>query len=49
LEPTMSILEDGERMLWVNNGSSMVSQRPLRVTSGRLTLLIFNQMEDQPT
>ena len=47
--PTTSGREDGERTLLLNNGSSMESQRLLRVTNGRTTHLTFNQMEDQPT
>jgi hypothetical protein len=45
----MSTLEDGERMLWVNNGTSMVSQRPSRTTFGRLTHLTSNQTVVHPT
>jgi len=45
----MSTSEDGERMLRVNNGISMVFQRPSRITSGRLTHLTSNQMEAHQT
>jgi hypothetical protein len=45
----MSILEDGERMLWVNNGTSMVSPRQLRTIFGRLTLSISNLTVDLQT
>jgi hypothetical protein len=47
--PTMFGKEDGERMLWVNNGSSMESPRLSRITNGRITHLTFNQMEDPQT
>jgi len=44
----MSTLEDGERMLWDNNGTSMESPRHSRTICGRLTLLTFKATEDQP-
>jgi len=34
-------------MLLLNNGSSMKSQRPSRITTGSLTHLTFSQTEDQ--
>jgi hypothetical protein len=46
---TMSGLRDGERMLKHNNGSLMEFQRPSRTTTGNLTHLISNQMEDLQT
>jgi hypothetical protein len=45
----MSTSEDGERMPWVNNGTSMVSQRQSRTTFGRLTLSISNLTVDLQT
>lgn len=45
----MSISEDGERMQWVNNGTSMEFQRQSKTIFGRLTPLTFNLMEDQIT
>jgi hypothetical protein len=36
MEPTMSGSRDGERMLLLNNGSSMRSQRQSRITTGSL-------------
>jgi len=47
--PTMFGKEDGERMLWVNNGTSIKSPRPLRITNGSLIHLTSNQMEDPQT
>jgi hypothetical protein len=47
-EPIMSGSEDGERMLWVNNGTLMKSPRLSRVNSGSLTHLIFKETEPQP-
>jgi hypothetical protein len=38
--------EDGEIMLWVNNGSSIKPPRLSRITNGNLTHLTSNQMED---
>jgi hypothetical protein len=46
--PTMSGSRDGERMLLLNNGTSMRSQRPSRTTTGRATHSISNPMVDQP-
>jgi hypothetical protein len=43
----MSGSEDGERMLWVNNGTLMKSPRLSRVNSGSHTHLISKEMEDQ--
>jgi hypothetical protein len=48
LELTMSTLRDGETMLRDNNGTSMVSPRPLRITNGSLTHSISKAMVDQP-
>jgi hypothetical protein len=45
----MSTSEDGERMLWVNNGISMEFQKPSRTIFGRLTPLIFKAMVAQAT
>jgi hypothetical protein len=47
--PIMFGSEDGERMLWDNNGSSMKSQRLSRTTNGSLTHLTFKEMEHQLT
>jgi len=47
--PTMSGLEDGERTLLPNNGTSMRSQRPSRTTNGSHTHLISKETEDLPT
>jgi hypothetical protein len=44
----MSGSRDGERMLLLNNGTSMRSQRPSRTTTGRAIHLISNPMVDQP-
>jgi len=41
----MSILRDGERTPWDNNGISMVYQRLSRISNGNHTLLIFKAME----
>jgi hypothetical protein len=43
----MSTLEDGERMPWDNNGTSMESQRLSRIIFGRLILLISRATVDQ--
>jgi signal transduction histidine kinase len=43
---TMFGKEDGETMLWDNNGTSMESPRPSRITNGNLIHLTSNQMED---
>jgi len=45
----MSHSRDGEPTPDNNNGSSMRSQRPSRTTTGSLTHLTSNPMEDQPT
>jgi hypothetical protein len=45
----MSCSEDGERMQWVNNGTSMVFPRPSRTTFGKLIHLTSNPTVDQPT
>jgi hypothetical protein len=45
----MSGSRDGETTLELNNGTSMVSQRPSRTTTGSHTHLISNQTVDQPT
>jgi hypothetical protein len=45
--PTMSGSEDGERMLWVNNGTLMKSPRLSRVNNGSHIPLIFKETEDQ--
>lgn len=45
----MSISEDGERMLWVNNGTLMEFPRPSRTIFGRLIHLTSNPMVDQTT
>jgi hypothetical protein len=45
----MSCSEDGERMQWVNNGTSMAFPRPSRITFGKLIHLISNPTVDQPT
>jgi len=47
--PIMFGSEDGERMLWDNNGSSMKSQRLSRITNGRITHLTSKEMEHQLT
>jgi hypothetical protein len=47
--PTMSGKEDGERMLLDNNGSSMKSLRPSRITNGRIIHLTSKVTEDQLT
>jgi hypothetical protein len=44
--PTTSGLRDGETMLKLNNGTSMVSQRPSRTTTGSPTLLTFRATVD---
>jgi hypothetical protein len=46
MEPTMSGLRDGERMLLPSNGSSMRYQKPLRTTTGNLIHLTSKEMED---
>jgi hypothetical protein len=46
MEPTTFGLRDGERMSKPNNGTSMRSQRPLRTTTGNLTLSTFNLTVD---
>jgi len=48
LVQTMSHSRDGEPTPDNNNGSSMRSQRPSRTTTGSLTHLTSNPMEDQP-
>jgi len=45
----MSTSEDGERMPWVNNGTSTISLRRSKTIFGNLTHLISKVMEDQPT
>jgi len=45
----MSGKEDGETTPRLNNGTSMVFQRPSRTTTGSLTHLTFKATEDQPT
>jgi ribosome assembly protein YihI (activator of Der GTPase) len=47
--PTMSGSRDGERTSEHNNGTSMKSQRPSRITTGSPIPLIFNQMVVQAT
>jgi len=47
--PIMSGSRDGERTLPLNNGISMVFQRPSRTTIGSLIHLIFKEMADQTT
>jgi hypothetical protein len=49
LEPTMFKWRDRESTIDHNNGSSTVFQRPSRTTTGSLTHLISNPMEDQAT
>ena len=48
-ELTTSGSRDGERMLLLNSGTSMRSQRQSRTTTGSLTHLTSNPMEDQAT
>jgi hypothetical protein len=48
MEPTTSGSEDGERMPWVNNGSSMRFPRLSRVSNGNIIHLISKETEDQP-
>jgi hypothetical protein len=48
MEPIMSGSEDGERMLWVNNGTLMKSPRLSRVNNGSHIHLISKEMVDQP-
>jgi hypothetical protein len=47
--PTTFGREDGELTPRLNNGTSMVSQRPSRTTTGSHTHLISNPTVDQPT
>jgi hypothetical protein len=44
----MLLLRDGEIIQNPNNGSSTVSPRPSRTTTGNHILLTSNLMEDQP-
>jgi hypothetical protein len=44
--PTMSGSRDGEKILMHSNGTSMRSQRPLRTTTGNLTLSTSNLTVD---
>jgi len=46
---TTSGSRDGERMPRLNSGTSMRFQRPSRITTGSLTLLIFKETELLPT
>jgi hypothetical protein len=46
---TTSGLRDGETTREHSNGTSTVSPRPSRTTTGNLTLLIFNPTEDHQT
>jgi len=45
----MLISEDGERMQWDSNGTSMEFQRLSRIIFGKLIHLIFNPTEDHLT
>jgi hypothetical protein len=48
MEPITSGSEDGERMPWVNNGSSMRFPRQSSLNNGNITHLTSKETEDQP-
>jgi len=48
LELTMLHSRDGERMLWDNNGTSIVSLRPSRISNGNHIHSTFRAMVEAP-